>query len=55
MAKLLIIPGKNNVCIGLVIFSENVEVIAWNSSKLCTVLYNMSNNEIVVRVMDLEL
>lgn len=54
MAKLLIIPGKTDVHIGVVIFSENVEVIAWNSNKLCTVLYNMSNNEIV-RVMDLEL
>lgn len=45
----------NVVHIGLVIFSENVEVITWNSSKLCTVLYNMSNNKIVLRVMGLGL
>lgn len=45
----------NVVHIGFVIFSENVEVITWNSSKLCTVLYNMSQNETVLRVMDLGL
>lgn len=41
--------------VDLVIFSEKVEVITWNSSKLCAVLYNTSNNEIVLGVMDLEL
>jgi len=45
----------NVVHTDLVIFSENVEIITWNSSKLCTVLYNISNNEIVLRVMNLGL
>lgn len=41
--------------VDIVLFSEKMEVITWNNSKLFTVLYNTSNNENVLRVMDLEL